>query len=153
MDACMWNSHYSWNRQGIVGVVPKQENKLHYELITLRCGGINLRKTKFSSLGQVLYIKDSRGQSSFREKHFTQRVLRLWNWLPREAVCVPSLAAFKARLDGQYGPEGGNPVHAKVVGTTWSLRSPPAWAILWFYGSMSCQQCSGWAYYSSSLHI
>ena len=30
----------------------------------------------------------------------TERVVRCWNKLPREAVDVPSLEAFKARLDG-----------------------------------------------------
>jgi len=28
------------------------------------------------------------------------RVVRLWPWLPREAVAAPSLAVFKTRLDG-----------------------------------------------------
>ena len=35
-----------------------------------------------------------------REKFFTMRVVRLWPWLPREAVAAPSLAVFKTRLDG-----------------------------------------------------
>jgi len=35
-----------------------------------------------------------------RKKFFTMRVVRPWHRLPREAVAAPSLAAFKARLDG-----------------------------------------------------
>jgi len=35
-----------------------------------------------------------------RKKFFTLRVARHWHRLPREAVAAPSLAVFKARLDG-----------------------------------------------------
>jgi len=35
-----------------------------------------------------------------RKKFFTMWVMRHWNRLPREAADVPSLAVFKARLDG-----------------------------------------------------
>ena len=35
-----------------------------------------------------------------RKKFFTVRVVRPWHRLPREAVAAPSLAVFKARLDG-----------------------------------------------------
>ncbi|KFZ46081.1 hypothetical protein N321_00818, partial [Antrostomus carolinensis] len=38
-----------------------------------------------------------------RRKFFTQRVVRHWPRLPREAVDAPSLEGFKARLDGALG--------------------------------------------------
>ena len=40
----------------------------------------------------------SRGRFSF-----TERVVRSWNRLPREAVDAPSLEVFNARLDGALG--------------------------------------------------
>jgi len=34
------------------------------------------------------------------KKFFTMRVVKHWDRLPRETVAAPSLAVFKARLDG-----------------------------------------------------
>ncbi|KFZ60843.1 hypothetical protein N321_10592, partial [Antrostomus carolinensis] len=48
-------------------------------------------------------LREGKFRLDIRRKFFTQRVVRHWNRLPREAVDAPSLEAFKARLDGALG--------------------------------------------------
>ena len=45
-------------------------------------------------------LKLKKGVLDIRKKFFTQRVVRHWHRLPREAVDAPSLEVLKARLDG-----------------------------------------------------
>ncbi|KFR11281.1 hypothetical protein N306_09677, partial [Opisthocomus hoazin] len=45
-------------------------------------------------------LKEGRFRLDIRKKFFTMRVMKHWNGLPREAVVAPSLAVFKARVDG-----------------------------------------------------
>ncbi|KFQ12395.1 hypothetical protein N330_01133, partial [Leptosomus discolor] len=45
-------------------------------------------------------LGEGRFRLDIRKKFFTLRVVRHWNRLPKEAVDAPSLAVFRARLDG-----------------------------------------------------
>ncbi|KFQ35483.1 hypothetical protein N332_04598, partial [Mesitornis unicolor] len=45
-------------------------------------------------------LKEGRFRLDIRRKFFTARMVGHWHRLPREAVDAPSLAVFKARLDG-----------------------------------------------------
>jgi len=50
--------------------------------------------------GNGCKLKEGRFTLDIRENFFTMRVVKHWHRLPREAVATPSLAVFKARLDG-----------------------------------------------------
>jgi len=50
--------------------------------------------------GNGCKLKEGRFRLDIRKKFFTMRVVKHWPRLPREAVAAPSLALFKARLDG-----------------------------------------------------
>ena len=50
--------------------------------------------------GNGFKLEEGRSRLDIRKKFFTVRVVRHWNRLLSEAVNVPSLEAFKGRLDG-----------------------------------------------------
>ena len=45
-------------------------------------------------------LKEGKFRLHIRKRFFPMRVVKQWPRLPREAVAAPSLAVFKARLDG-----------------------------------------------------
>jgi len=50
--------------------------------------------------GSGFKLKDGRFRLDRRKKFCTVKVVRHWTRLAKEAVAAPSLAVFKARLDG-----------------------------------------------------
>ena len=50
--------------------------------------------------GASFKLQEGRIRLATRKKLLTLRVVRHWHRMPREAVDAPSLAVFKARLDG-----------------------------------------------------
>ena len=50
--------------------------------------------------GNDFKVKEGGFRLDISKKFFTLRLVRPWPRLPREAVAAPSLAVFKARLDG-----------------------------------------------------
>jgi len=62
--------------------------------------GLFLRSCSDKVRGSGFKLEEGRSRLDSRKKFFTVRVVRHWNRLLSEAVNVPSLEAFKARLDG-----------------------------------------------------
>ncbi len=54
----------------------------------------------FFKVKEIFKLKEGRFKLDVKKKFFTQRAMKHWHSLPREAVGALSLKAFKARLNG-----------------------------------------------------
>jgi len=62
--------------------------------------GLFTRACSDRTKGNGFKLKEGIFTLDITKKFFTMRGLRHWHRLPREAVAAPSLAVFKASLDG-----------------------------------------------------
>jgi len=61
--------------------------------------GLFARTCSYRTRGNAFKLKEGKFRLDIREKFFTMMIVRHWHTLPREAVGVPFLEVFKARLD------------------------------------------------------
>ena len=82
--------------QGDLIVALKGASKQEGQRLFTRVDGDRTRGNGFK-------LRQGRFRLDIRRKFVAQRVVTLWNRLPKEAVDAPSLEAFKARLDVALG--------------------------------------------------
>jgi len=97
-------------------------------------GGLFTRACSDRRRDSSLKLKGGRCRLNTTKRSFTLRVARPWPRLPGEAVAAPSLAGFKARLDGALSTLGWGKGSLPIAGgLELDDLQGPFQAILWFW--------------------
>jgi len=107
LEALCWEE-----RLGELGLLSLGKRRLRGDLIAVfqylkgtnkKTGeGLLRRVCRDRTRGNGFKLKEVRFRLDIRKKFSTVSVVKLWPRVPREAVSAPSLAVFKARLDGAW---------------------------------------------------
>ena len=107
----------TWKTNGILNFIRRRVTSRDREVIVTLCSALVRPHLDYKQEKNQLFncidsnrtrgngskLKEGRFRLNVRGKFFTERVMRCWNRLPREAMDGSSLEVFKTRLNGALG--------------------------------------------------